>query len=533
MNTLAPPALTRRALTRRALTRRALARHALAGAAPASFALAPFAPAPFASPARAATPPALLELGVARDIAGPLDPVARLGAPEANILRAVCPGLVAEDGSGRLVLALAARLATPDPRRLVFTLREGLRFHDGFGPITAEDVRFSYERFREKGPDGALPPYAADWAVLEGVEVTGPLSGILHLRAPSAMLWRTVLPDASGAIISRRALEAGLYRPGPGPLRAPGGGALRLGPWRPWQSLDLLAAAAGTPFPALRLRPVPEAKTAELAVRAAEIAFAAVPPEDLPALGGRPGLRLLARPATNLVWIGVNAAHPRFADPRVREAVACALDVGRLVEGAWNGACAPAVAAIAPALPGAWAAPPPRRDVARARALLRAAGKGEGFAARLLLMNTPAHQRAAVLAQAMLAEAGIRLTLDIRDPGAFWSAGSKAQELVLQRFGGKPDPGFLLQWFTAAQIGGWNWQGFRDPEFDALVARAAAMAEGEARAALYVAAQQRMAASFCFVFLTHETVACAYRDWLRPAVLANGEDWLLDRFARA
>ena len=192
-----------------------------------------------------------------------------------------------------------------------------------------------------------------------------------------------------------------------------------------------------------------------------------------------------------------------------------------------------AVAAIAPGLPGAWAAPPPLRDVARARALLRAAGQGEGFAARLLLLNTPAFQRAGVVAQAMLREAGIRLRLDIRDPGAFWSAGAAAHELVLQRFGGKPDPGFLLQWFTSAQIGQWNWQGFRDDLYDSLIARGAAMEDGAERDSLYVEAQQRMAASFCFIFLTHETVACAYADWLHPAVLDNGEDWQLDRFTSA
>jgi peptide/nickel transport system substrate-binding protein len=136
----------------------------------------------------------------------------------------------------------------------------------------------------------------------------------------------------------------------------------------------------------------------------------------------------------------------------------------------------------------------------------------------------------------MLRDVGIRLDLDIRDPGAFWSAGGgvagEQVQLALQRFGGKPDPGFLLQWFTAAQVGSWNWQRWRDAEYDELVQRAAATPDGSTRDALYVAAQQRMEDSSAFVWLTHEVAASACRPWLRPAVLNNGEDWLLDRFSR-
>ena len=42
-----------------------------------------------------------------------------------------------------------------DGKRWVFTLREGVRFSDG-SPLTAEDVFFSYELFRDKG--GQNPP---------------------------------------------------------------------------------------------------------------------------------------------------------------------------------------------------------------------------------------------------------------------------------------------------------------------------------------------------------------------------------------
>ena len=476
-----------------------------------------------------------VSLGIARDIQGRLDPAARLGAIEGNIIRAVCPGLVESRAEGAgWRLALARELRVVSDTAIAFELRADLRFHAGYGEVTAPDVAFSFERFGKPGPDGAALPYAGDWAALDGVEVTGERSGVIHLRHPAPAILRSVLPDVSGCIISRRALEDGAYRLDRDKPLLVGAGNWRFVEWRPNQAVLLQRDGPGS-IRQIALRPVREARTAELALRGDALQFAAVPPADLGMLRRVQGLGQIDRPAQNLVWIGINVAHAPFDDARVRRAIGLALDVEQLVQGAWDGAAVRADAAIPPGLPGHWeAAPVPRRDVATARALLAEAGQA-GLRARLLLLARPDHQAVGVIAQAMLAEAGIRLELDIRDEGAFWSSGfgqpGEAVQLALQRFGGKPDPGFLLQWFTFAQIGGWNWQRWHDAEFDALLDQAAATPDGAVRAALYVRAQMRMAASGAFLFLTHEQVACGFRDWLRPAVLGNGEDWLLDDFA--
>lgn len=479
--------------------------------------------------------PRALSLGIARDIQGRLDPAFRLGAIEGNIIRAICPGLIESDPSGSgWQLALARRVTAISDTAIGFELREGLAFNAGFGPVTAADVAFSYERFRRKGTDGELPPYADDWAALDGVEITGPLSGVIHLRAPSPMLWRSVLPDVSGCIISRRALEAGAYRLDRNPPLVVGAGNWDFSGWRPNERV-MLRRLGGGAISHIDLLPVREARTAELALRGDALQFAAVPPADLVTLR-QPGLAQIARPAQNLVWIGINVQHPPFDDARVRQAIAASLDLDQLVAGAWDGAVPRAYAAIAPGMPGSWDdAPRPRRNVAAAHDLLAQAGHAKGLRARLLLLDRPDYQAVGVIAQAMLREAGISLDLDIRDEGAFWSAGGgdagREVQLALQRFGGKPDPSFLLQWFTSARIGSWNWQRWGDAPFDALVAQAATTPNGPARDVFYGQAQSRMQQSGAFIFLTHELVSCAYRDWLQPAVLENGEDWLLDRFS--
>ena len=42
-----------------------------------------------------------------------------------------------------------------------------------------------------------------------------------------------------------------------------------------------------------------------------------------------------------------------------------------------------------------------------------------------------------------------------------------------------------------------------------------------------------MAESGAFIWLTHERNVFAHRAWLKPAILPNGDDLLLDRFAPA
>lgn len=482
-------------------------------------------------------------IGTARDIQGQLDPVSRLGALEANILRAVCPGLIAfKPGTFDWEPALAKAVSLQSDTVIAFELQPGRRFQDGFGEVTAEDVRFSFERFRVPGLDGAPPPYTDDWAALDRVEVTGPYTGLIRLKAPAPMLWSVVLPDASGCIISRKALEAGAYRTDRQPVRVIGAGPYRFAEWVPG-SRAVLRADPGFPgdkpdLAEIVLRPVRDQKTAELALRGDELQFTPIDPQDEATLAKAPHVRALKQPSINLVWIGINVEKAPFSDLRVRQALRAAIDGDQVVEGGWNGTASRADAAIAPGLLGYWEDAPRRaRDLAGAKRLLAEAGQGRGFRATLTLLNQPEDQSVGVIVQTMLADAGVELDLDVREPGSFWSAGSgdqgKGLELSLQRFGGKADPAFQLQWFVSSQVGQWNWERWREPAFDELVADAGRTNDAAARARLYVQAQELMDESAAFIWLTHGVSAFAFRDWLNPAVLPNGDDMLFDRFSKA
>ncbi len=483
-----------------------------------------------------------LTVAMDRDIQGALDPADRLSFTEGNIIRTVCQGLIEfRPGTFDWQPAAAQEIRQQGDLVIAFTLQPGLQFHDGFGELTADDVKFSFERFRDKLPSGKLPTQSKDFDALDHVEVTGKYTGRLLLKTPAPALWLVVLPDISGCLISRKAFASGAYQSGKTPMRLIGTGAYSFGEWVPNQHVTLNANPAfkggPTAFQHIVLRPVRDPKTAELALRNDELQFTRIQPASAKSLAGVSGVRTLAQDSINFVWLGMNVQKKPFDDVRVRQAMRAAIDVDQVLAGAYDGAVGRAFGPVAPGLLGYWKqAPRYQRDVALAKRLLSDAG-ASNLRAKLTLLNQPQYQSAGQIIQALVAEAGITLDLDIRDAGSYWSSGGgdagKSLDMALQRFGGKADPAFQMQWFVSGEIGDWNWQRWADAQYDSLFMKAGQSEDPAARATMYVQMQELMDQSAAFVWLTHERNVFAFRDGVQPALLPNGDDMLLDRFARA
>lgn len=482
---------------------------------------------------RAATPDRQV-LRIERDIQN-LDPAERPGAVEGNVIRALCRNLVGfRRGSFELENDAAESIRRTDPTTIEFTLKPGLVFSGGFGEMTADDVKFSYERFRTPGPDGRLPAYAEDWAALDHVEVTGRLSGKLILKQASAALWKNALADVSGVVQSRRAAERA---DGRSRVALTGAGPYTLAEWVPNRQVVLRRnpdfQGDRPDYNEIVLRPIADPTTAILSFEAGELAFTRIEPIDRKPLAGG---HMIELPSINFVWLGINMARPPFDDARLRKAIRLGIDVGEVIDAAYDGAVAPARALLAPGMLGHWPdAPAPRRDLAAAKALLAEAGKA-GIGTHLTVLNKPAYLAAGEVIQAQLRALGVAVELRPLDDASYWSSGSgaagQALELFLGRFGGKADPAFITQWFLPTQIGSWNWQRWDSPDYARLYADAAAEADETRRAALYVEMQRLMDRSDAFVPLTHETNIYLASAGLDPAILPNGDDVQYGGFRR-
>ena len=439
--------------------------------------------------------------------------------------------LTPKTNSTELELDAAAEVKQTSPTTIDFRLKPGQMFTDGFGELTADDVKFSFERIGLPAVGGAKDsPYKADWLHLVRVEVKSKYEGRILLSAPRANVFDIAIADIAGSIVSRKAVEQRGAEIGTAPV---GSGAYQMGGYDRQKGAVLKRNAAYSGrkahFDEINLRVISDPKTTELAVRAGEVDFALLNPSAADPLRAASGVTVEDVAGMAFVWMGMNVEKGPLADLRVRQAIRLGVDVDQMVLAGYNGKAPRLNTVMPPQILGHWKeAPVYRRNVAEARRLLSAAGVSN-LKLRLTVLNQPQFQNMALVARALLAEVGVTVEIDQQAPGSFWNSGKdevgKNLELYMVQFNGKHDPNFVLQWFRTAQIGVWNWSRWNSPEFDRLYTEAADELDVAKRRDKVIEIQRLMDQSAAFVWLTNGANAVVRRNWLKPAAVPGWVDW--------
>lgn len=476
-------------------------------------------------------------LRIPSDIAN-VDPAYRIGPVENNVLSAVCQRLARfKPGSLDWEPEAASRIEQVSDTEIEFELIPGQMFHGGYGEMTADDVKFTYERVILPDASGNLSPYAEDLSALDRVEVTGTYTGRLILKNPAPALFVIAICDGTGSIISRKAHEALGDAIATQPI---GSGPYMFKEWAPRERVVLAANPdyTGPDAPAyaeIVLVPIVEPRTALLSLLAGEVALSAVDVTADEELAGAEGIVSARMDSIDYTWIGLNVEKGALADVRVRQAIRLAVDYDTIIAGAYSNKVTRAHSLLAPALLGHWdAAPVYTRDVAAAQALLDEAGQS-GLTLVFSCLNDATSQATAAIVQANLAEIGITVTINAMDPGAYWAMGSddasRDLEMTLITYSSKFDPSFQTQWFLGSQVGVWNWQRWVNDEFDTLHREAASTLDSADRQAKYVRMQELLDESASCLWITHGAQLFGHAESLAPSFLPNGVDWQL-RFFR-
>jgi ABC-type transport system substrate-binding protein len=169
-------------------------------------------PAPPAYPAVGVTEPAapagpkILKVRITADIQD-MDPAFMTGSLENSITNNIYQGLI--EYRGNYDQYFDALISEPlkvseDGLKISFKLREGIQFQKGYGELTAEDVKYSFERIINPDLDAS---YRDNWKTLDHVEVTGKYTGDIILNEPFAPLFSSTLPATTGWIVSKKAVE--------------------------------------------------------------------------------------------------------------------------------------------------------------------------------------------------------------------------------------------------------------------------------------------------------------------------------------
>ena len=241
--------------------------------------------------------------------------------------------LIDEDKDGNIVPLLATEWELVDGKDYVFTLREGVKFHNG-EPLTADDVVFTYTRYLEEG-------FAATFmSAIDHIEKIDDS----HVKIVYKTAYGPALSTLAGnnmGIFSKKAYEEAGYDAF---LRAPvGTGAYK---FVEWKAGDFIRYEANEEYwggaPAIKnliFRIYPDSSTAAIALENGEIDVLLNPAEtDRSNLTNSSKVYFDETPSTMVTWAFFNCGEgSRFTDQRLREAFSYAIDREAVILGAVEG----------------------------------------------------------------------------------------------------------------------------------------------------------------------------------------------------
>ena len=395
-------------------------------------------------------------------------------------------GLVRIDRDGKIRPELAESWTiSPDGLTYTFALQKGVRFHNG-EVFDSASAKFTLDRAR--GPQ-SVNSQKAFYEVIDAIDTPDPATLVLHLKKPSGNLIYWLGWPAAVMVEPKSAASDKTDPVGTGPFR-----------FASWQRGDRVEldrnpaywdAARAAKLDKVTFRFIGDAEAESAALKSGQVdAFPEFGTPELftafqsdkafAAVVGKTGLKVVA---------GMNDRNKPFSDKRVRQALMMAVDRKALVEGAYSGFGTPIGSHFSPTDPGyedlTGVLP---YDPAKAKALLAEAGYANGFSFTMKTPQMAYATRSSEVLQAMLAQVGVTMTIVPTEFPAQWiktvftdhdfdmTIVAHAEPLDIGIYA-RPDYYF----------------GYRNPAFDAAIAKAEAEPDAAKRAADYGGAQKILA----------------------------------------
>jgi peptide/nickel transport system substrate-binding protein len=455
-----------------------------------------------------------LRIGLAED-PDILDPTLARTFVGRVVFASMCDKLFDLDEKLNVVPQLATGYEwSKDYKALTIQIRQGVTFHDG-EKLDAAAVKFNLERHKTmQGSNrrGELAPVTT-------VDVLDAQTVRLNLSAPFAPLL-AVLTDRSGMMVSPKAAQAAGDKFGAKPICS--------GPFRFVERVaqDRIVFERYPNYwnkGAIHFERVVYLPIVDATVRLANLKSGQLDLIERMAASDVPGLKNDKRiTLAKIVEIGyqgitINIAksdqaqkNPLGRDARVREAFELSLDRNAIVQVAMDGEAEVGNQWVAPN--NSWYAknvPVPKRDVARAKALLAAAGvPNPGFT--LMTPTNTDQQKIAQVVQAMAKDAGFDIkiqatefatSLDLADKGQF--------DAYVLAWSGRADPDGNLHSHLACKQP-LDYSGHCKPEVDELINRSRATVDPAARQKLFDQIAASIAAERPIIYLYHRHWLWAY-----------------------
>ncbi|HWH77028.1 MAG TPA: ABC transporter substrate-binding protein [Candidatus Binatus sp.] len=430
-----------------------------------------------------------------------LDPRFSTDANSVRIGNLIYSSLLRSDEHLQLRLDLASSWRRLNERNYEFTLRRGVRFHNG-QPLTAADVKYTFESMLDPMSHS---PKRGQLKHLASIEQSGSHELRFQLDAPHTPF----IEQFTLGIVPAGSPANDKPPPGSGPFKLEavdsGEKVILKANADYWDGKPTLA---GVVFKA-----IPDAMVRALEFKKGLIDFMQndIEPDMLPWLKKNAGADIGVHQGTSFQYIGINLTHPILRHRKVRQALAQAIDRDAIIKHLLKDTGTAASGLLSPIN---WAYDDSIRrwpyDPVNARKLLDEAGypdpDGAGPLPRFRLSfkttNVDLRRRLAEAIKEQLQQVGIELEIRSYEWGTFFSDVKKGNfHLYSLAWVGIMDPDIEYQLFHSASVppNGDNRGRYSNPEIDRLLEQGRVASDESARKRIYSQAQRILADDLPYV----------------------------------
>jgi len=463
-----------------------------------------------------------LVIGKALEAVG-YDPAIVTATSSIDLLSVVYERLIRFDDEGQPQPELAESWDAPDELTWIFTLREGVTFHNG-QPLTAEDVKFTFDRIID-------PVTASSWstqfAPVASIEATDERTVTFTLKTPYGPFLAT-LSAAFSSILPRTTETVDFTS------TMVGTGAFALQEVQA-DTQTVLAAhpeywEEETPkLATLTYRILPDEPGRLAAIRTGDIGLTTLAdPVSVDSAASSEGVVVLEQNTTDYYLLGFNCKRAPFDNVQVRQALSKAIDRQAIVDAVFLGN-GQVTGPIVPTL-GDWAQPVdglPNYAVNtdEATSMLEAAGQSALTFRILVGQLYPEFVSIALVIQDQLKQIGVNAELEQVEWATFidrWIARDFDAFVSFNGSGNDPDRALYPAFYTDASVNAFQ---FSDPQADELLDAGRTTADPAARKTTYQELEVVIAEAAPAVFVSTRTAYFATRDTVSGFAPSSSQTW--------
>lgn len=407
--------------------------------------------------------------------------------------------------SGEIEPELVETYENVDETTWKFTLREGVKFHNG-DELTAEDVKFTLERVAN---DESLREYF-HYSQIESVEVVNDYEFIIKTYEPEPILLNRLSRIGSG-ILPKDYIETNgwdhFYK------EPVGTGPFKFVEWQRdshiiYETFDDYFEGKVDDWDKVVFRVIPEISTrvGELLTGGVDIAVK-IPHQEWERVEANEGTSIVSTDVSQRVAMLLLRNHEGYAteDKRVREAIDLAIDNEVLTEHVLGGSAVPVRTRVTPGNTGANAELYDTYvyDPERAKQLLAEAGYEDGF--EMTIHGASEARDIVTMIADMLADVNITVNIDLMEQSKFVELRNEVahKESFFIAYGNSLFDASLALENITYEISG-DYIGYQNEEFEELVEKASKNMDLDERDKQYHKAQEIVAEDRPYVYLYAE-----------------------------